>query len=182
MLETLVETAEQIRRCRPDVHFLVPVAPGLALEDISKAFSGLRDVWPIETAVTDIYEIARACQAIVTVSGTVTLQVALAGTPMAIFYKLSPLTYAVGRRLVRVDHIGLANIVAGKRIVREFVQDEATPENLSSEVLKLIGDIKYARKIRNELALVREKLGEPGCSARVARMLLDMVKIGVRES
>ena len=175
MLETLVQTAEQISARRPGVHFLVPIAAGLPASEITDRFSKLTNITFVAADDLSIYETAKACDAIVTVSGTVTLQVALTGTPMVIFYKLAPLSYAIGRKLVRVDHIGLANIVAGKRVVREFVQGEATPENLAGEALKLIEDGEYAQSIRSELSDVREKLGESGCSTRVARMLLNLV-------
>lgn len=182
MLGTLVETAQRIRQLRPDVHFIVPVAAGLAQEEIEKRFAGLSKVWFLDSGTADIYEIARACDSIVSVSGTVTLQVALVGTPMTIFYKLAPFTYAIGRRLVRVDHIGLANIVAGKEVVREFVQNDAHPDNLAAEAVRMIEDDAYAQSIRSELAEVSKKLGEPGCSIRVAGMLLDMIDTRVRGS
>jgi lipid-A-disaccharide synthase len=118
--------------------------------------------------------VADCCDAILSVSGTVTLQIALVGTPMVILYKAAPLTYAVGSRLVRVEHFGLANIVAGKRIVQELVQDQADPETLGNEILRLLDDAEYAMTMRRELRRVRELLGAPGCSRKVAAMASEM--------
>ena len=174
MLETLVAAAQLIHKRRPDIRFLVPIAAGLPPEEIRLRFPKELPIDFISSEKMSIYAIARACDAILTVSGTVTLQVALTGTPMAIFYKLSPLSYAIGKRLVRVDHIGLANIVAGKGVVREFIQNDATPENLADEALKLVEDEEYASEIRDGLASIQDRLGQPGCSERVARMLLEM--------
>ena len=174
MLETLVAAAQLIHKRRPDIRFLVPIAAGLPLEEVRRHFPKELPIDFISSEEMSIYAIARACDAILTVSGTVTLQVALTGTPMAIFYKLSPLSYAIGKRLVRVDHIGLANIVAGKGVVREFIQNDATPENLADEALKLVEDEEYASEIRDGLASIQDRLGQPGCSERVARMLLEM--------
>ncbi len=174
MLETLVAAGRLIHARRPDIRFLVPIAAGLQPEAIRTRFPKDLPVDFVSSDEMSIYATARACDAILTVSGTVTLQIALTGTPMAILYKLSPLSYAIGKHLVCVEHIGLANIVAGKGVVREFIQDDATPENLATEALMLIEDEEYAKGIREELASVQHRLGQPGCSERVARMLLEM--------
>ena len=175
MLETLVAATQLIHERRPDIRFLVPIAAGLPPEEIRLRFPKELPIEFVSSEELTIYETARACDAILTVSGTVTLQVALTGTPMAIFYKLSPLSYAIGKHLVRVDHIGLANIVAGKGVVREFIQDAATPENLADEALKLIDDETYATAMSEEFVAVQHRLGQPGCSRRVAQMLLNML-------
>lgn len=182
MLATLVEAADRIRQLRPDIHFVVPVAAGLPHEAVSGPFAAQSNISFIDAGKEDIYDIAGACDAIISVSGTVTLQIALAGTPLAIFYKVAPLTYAIGRWLIRLDHIGLVNIVAGRQVAREFIQAEATAENLAAEAVRLIEDKAYARSVRRGLAEVRLKLGEPGCSSRVAHMLLDMVGIQPQEN
>ena len=130
----------------------------------------------VTSGAASIYAVSSSCDSIVTVSGTVTLQAGLSGTPMAIFYKLSPLSYAIGKHLVRVEHFGLPNIVAGERIVPEFLQEMATPQALAAEVLHVLQDDDYAGKIRAGLRRMRLKLGEPGCSGRVARMLLTLLR------
>jgi lipid-A-disaccharide synthase len=175
MLETLVAAAELILAGQPDTHFLVPVAGTLKKEDIQAKFPQAFPVSLIEAAEASIYTVAGSCDAILSVSGTVTLQVALAGTPMAILYKMSPVSFAIAKRLVRVDHVGLPNIVAGQRIVPEFIQDQATPHVLADEVLHVLTDDRYAESIKEALRKVRVGLGAPGCSARVADMLLDML-------
>ena len=94
---------------------------------------------------------------------------------MAIFYKASPLTYEIGRRLVKVDHFGLPNIVAGRRVAPEFLQEMATPRTLADEALHVLSDVSYAEAMKDGLRTVQSELGEPGCSTRVAEMLLDML-------
>jgi len=175
MLETLVETANLVYEKRPDVHFLVPVADSLSQPEIQSKFPASLPVSFIESSTANIYDVAGCCDTILSVSGTVTLQVALAGTPMAIFYKASPLTYAIGKRLIRVEHFGLPNIVAGARIVPEFLQDMASPQALSDEALRVLNDSAYAAEIRAGLQKVHDKLGEAGCSMRVAEMLFDIL-------
>ncbi len=175
MLETLVASAQLIHDEEPNVHFLVPIANSLK-KDEGKAQFGLElPVTFVEAGDATIYDVARLCGTILTVSGTVTLQVALAGTPMVIFYKMSPVTYAIGKRLVKVAHAGLPNIVANKRVVPEFIQNEATPQALASEALHVLNDPSYADTMKAALQTVQKQLGNPGCSARVAEMLFDLL-------
>lgn len=177
MLDTLVQTAEKIQVLRPDVHFVVPVAPGLTRETIAGKFPPELKVTFVESEDADIYAVSRACNLVISVSGTVTLQVALTGTPMTIFYKMSPVSYEIGRKLVKIEHVGLPNIVAGKEIVREFLQHDATADNLAGEAIRLLEDEQYALNMRNQLGQMQRKLGEPGCSERVARMLSELLSV-----
>ena len=174
ILETLVETATQIYRKKPDLKFLVPVAPSLSRDDIEQKFSG-KDL-PVYIVEDNIYEVATACHAVLTVSGTVTLQLALVGTPMAILYKVAPLSYAIGKRLISIEFAGLTNIVAGRGIVREFIQDDAQPEKMREEILRLLDDQEYISMMHRNLQEVRQLLGEPGCSVRVAEIAAAMAE------
>ncbi len=187
MLETLAESAQLIHDRFPDVHFLVPIANSLTIDEIKSQFpfdlpvsfieSGIVESDVIESDRATIYAVAGTCDTILTVSGTVTLQIALVGTPMAIFYKASPLTYEIGKRLVQVDCFGLPNIVVNQRVVPEFLQETATPQVLADEALHVLNDIGYAEAMKEGLRTVQGELGEPGCSGRVAEMLLDMLEL-----
>lgn len=172
-LDVMLAAAERIREKRPDAVFLLPVAPTVNREEIENALASR--TLPVTFVEGNIYDTANACDAVLAVSGTVTLQVALVGTPMAIVYRMAPLTYAIGKRLVKVPFIGLANIVAGKGVVREFIQETATAENLAAEILCILDDPDYSRRIRTGLTKVRERLGEPGCAGRVASMLFALL-------
>lgn len=176
MLDTLVASAQLIYAKQPETHFLVPVADTLSRAEIQSHFPVGFPVTFIDSEEASIYDVASSCDTILTVSGTVTLQIALVGTPMAILYKASPLTYEIGKRLVRVDHFGLPNIVAGRRVVPEFLQAMATPEALAGEVLHVLTDAGYAETIKDGLRKVHSKLGEPGCSTRVAEMLFEIIR------
>ena len=122
-----------------------------------------------------IHDLIRACDAVISVSGTVTLEVALIGTPMVIIYKLAPLTYMLAKRLVKVTHIGLCNIVSGETVVKELIQHEATPEKIAAEIGAILGNAVYRDAIRNKLAEVRAKLGCGGASKNVAQRMLEMI-------
>jgi lipid-A-disaccharide synthase len=175
MLKTLVEAADLIRLRHPDIHFLVPIANTLTTAEVSASFTEDLSVSFVESGQASIYEVARSCDTVLTVSGTVTLQIALTETPMAILYKLSPMSYYIGRMLVRVKHFGLPNIVAGESIVPEYLQDMATPQALADEALHVLNDCTYSEETREGLRKMKARLGAPGCSTRVAEMLFDMI-------
>lgn len=172
---TLLETARELQERKPDIRFLLPVAPSL-----SKQFfvEQLRDCnLPIEIVEENIYETASACDAILSVSGTVTLQITLVKIPLVILYKMAPLSFAIGKRLIKVAYAGLTNIIAGKEIAREFIQDAATPTALSNEVVRMLDDQAYRLKMQKDLTAVAEQMGAPGCSAKVARIVADMTAV-----
>ncbi len=107
-------------------------------------------------------------------SGTATLENALLGIPMVVAYKMSWPTYFLARALVKVPYIAMANILAGQRIVPELIQKEASPEGLAQALLELWGKPETYLKIRQELIVLRKKLGSPGVSERVARLMLEL--------
>jgi lipid-A-disaccharide synthase len=110
-------------------------------------------------------------------SGTATLQAAIIGTPMVIAYKSPWLTYLLARLLVRVDSIGLANIVAGTPFIPELIQHRATPQNLADEARRILDGAAYRDGMRAEMARVRALLGAPGASARAAAVVLDQLRL-----
>jgi lipid-A-disaccharide synthase len=91
---------------------------------------------------------------------------------MVVVYRLSPLTYRLGRRFVHVDTFAMVNLIAGRRIVPELIQDDCTPENVSREVLSLLTDAARFEETRAALRDVRQKLGAPGASGRAAEAVL----------
>lgn len=121
------------------------------------------------------YDALNGCDAVITVSGTATLEVALLGVPMAIVYRLAPLSYWLGRLLVRIPFIGLPNILAGKSVVREFIQHDASPENIAGEIGRLLREPEYAEAMRRELRRLKDALGERNGSVELARLAAGML-------
>lgn len=122
------------------------------------------------------YDIMAHADALVVTSGTATLEAGILGTPMVIVYRTSPLTYRIGRALVRVPHLGMINIVAGERVVPELLQAEVTPERIAAEIAGVLDDPVRAAVIREKLAAAKARLGEPGAAGRAARIALDMIR------
>jgi lipid-A-disaccharide synthase len=166
--ETLVESAALILAKKPQTRFIIPIAPSLDPELIRQRLAGCP--LPITLSQESIYAVASACDAVLCVSGTVTLQTALCRTPMAVLYKAATLSYLVGSLLVKIPHFSLVNIVAETEVVREFLQHQANPQALSAEILRLLEDQDYRGSVKKGLEAVCKKLGEPGTSRRVALM------------
>ena len=172
LLPVMRDAAAQISRQLREAQFVVARAP--SLDD--RLFSSVR--WtgtkPIEVlARTD--DVLAVADVAVTASGTATVQAALHGRPMVVVYRLSPLTYRLGRRFVHVDTFAMVNLIAGRRIVPELIQDDCTPENVSREVLSLLTDAARFEATRAALKDVRQKLGAPGASGRAAEAVLAMI-------
>jgi lipid-A-disaccharide synthase len=170
LLPVLEAASREIQTAQPDVQFLLARAPSLPDE----IFRSLAVASPRIAVVIDrTDDVLEAADVVVTASGTATIQTAIHGKPMAIVYRLSPLTYAVGRRLVRLSSYGMVNLVAGRQIVPELIQDVCTPSSVAREVIDLLTNQARAELMRADLATVRAALGGPGASDRAARATLS---------
>lgn len=176
LFSTIVHSAKRLMEERPAIQFILPLASTLAERDVA---SIREEGVPVVIVPGRSLEVMDACDGIITVSGTVTLEIALKGVPMVIIYRVSPLTYALGKRLVRVDHIGLCNIVAGERVVPELIQDDAEPGAICREIGRFLNDREYAASVSRKLLEVRSRLGEPGAADRVARRALSLCGVEV---
>ena len=176
ILPNLVRAAGLIAARVPEAQRLVARAPHLD----GALFQPLAD-WPSDARRPVLLEnaadaiLASADMAIVA-SGTVTVQAALHGCPMVVVYRLAPLTYRLGKPFVHVDTYAMANLVAGRRVVPELIQDAFTPEAVASEALQVLTDPARAAAIRAELATVRSRLGDEGASRRAAEEVLAVAR------
>ena len=173
ILPTILAAAALLHVRFPELQFVMPLASTLCEDDIRPHLNS-SGITPIVTTER-IHDLIRGCDAIVSVSGTVTLEIALVGTPMVIIYKLAPLTYHVARRVVKIKHIGLCNIVADRSIVKELIQDQANPEAIAAEVTMILSDETYRTTMNTDLASICEKLGGGGAALRTALLALDLI-------
>jgi lipid-A-disaccharide synthase len=167
LLPPMAELARRWRTARPEVQWVLPVAPTL---DPAFVRDHLGEA-PVLLVQDRTYAARAYADAALVASGTATLETALLGTPFAIVYKLNALTYQIARRIVKVPYFGLANVVAGREVAVELLQDEVNAERLDLELARLL-DPDVARRVRAELGEVRGHLGEPGAAGRVAEDLL----------
>jgi lipid-A-disaccharide synthase len=168
----MLEAAQHIRQQRPEVQFVIPLAS--SLQD-SPIFAEPLPPY-IHLIRRQTYETINAADAIVTASGTVTVETAILETPMIITYIVSPLTYWLGRRFIKVPFIGMVNLIAGKQVVPELIQQTVTPERIAEEVLMLLQDTERLLTMKQELRQVHQKLGEPGAADRAAETIAHVVE------
>jgi len=167
-----------IRERVPNAQFVVAAAPNLGDELFAPFIEGQGRSRPvIVRGRTD--DVLAASDAVITASGTATVQAALHERPMVVVYRLSPLTYRLGKPFVRVDTYAMANLVAGKRIVPELIQEDFTPERVAAETVRFLTDGELHARTRDELRRVREKLGDPGASGRAADAVLAVARTHV---
>ena len=173
ILPDLVAAADLIRAAVPGVQFVVARAPHL--DDRLFAAASNASV-PVVVVEGETNSVLAASDVVLTASGTATVQTALHDKPMVIVYRLSPMTYRLGRRLVTVGAIGMVNLIAGEKIVPELVQGSFTPEAVAREAISMLTDPGRAARIRERLGCVRARLGGPGASRRAAEAILRLVR------
>lgn len=168
--------AARILSGQMDVHFILSVAPGAPRPVVESIYAPFKETLSAEIDTEGARSVFARTRLVVAASGTVTLEAAVAGTPLVIIYKISPLSYRVGKALIRVPNIGLVNLIAGKEIAPELIQDEANPETIAATVKRLITDPASLEAMRLAFADVRRRLGDPGASDRVADIAMEIMK------
>jgi lipid-A-disaccharide synthase len=155
------------------VQFVLPLAPTLPpafVQDILQRF-------PVRVRVVeeDIYDAIALADAAIVASGTATLETALLGAPMVVIYKISGLSYAIGKRFIKVDYISLVNLIAGQAVVPELIQQDANPVRIAAEVRELIVNENARQRMKESFTALRGKLGDPGASRRTAGIAAGML-------
>ena len=171
LVPVIAEALPRIVGRVPGVQFIAACAPGRHDEEFAPlvaASPGLPLVYDRTDAVL------AASDVVVTASGTATAQTALHERPMVVIYKLSPLTYALGKPLVTIDTYAMPNLVAGSRIVPELIQEGCTPQAVADETVSFLLDRDRWTRTHARLAETRAKLGPPGSAARVAAAVLEV--------
>jgi len=171
ILPDLVDAARLIRLTIPAVQFVCARAPHLD----DRLFDRARQVDAFRIVEGDTDTVLASSDVALTASGTATVQAALHDTPMVVVYRLSRLTYRIVRRLVNVDAVAMVNLIAGRRLVPELIQEAFTPDAVAKEAVSMLTDSGRASQIREGLADVRRKLGGPGASRRAAEAILRIV-------
>jgi lipid-A-disaccharide synthase len=173
-LPIIREACVRIHR-ESQAQFVVAAAPGTNL-------ASLREGWPADLPVKIIvgqtYNALASADAAIVSSGTATIEAALLNVPMVVIYRVTPLTAALAKPLVRTPFFSMVNLIAGKRAVPELIQNDFTPERTSAEVLRLLNDQSAREGIRRDLAEVRHRLGPPGAIDRAADAILQLLGAG----
>ena len=161
-IDDFVATAKELQRRTPGLEVLVSVAPTVALDSAR---------CPFRLVHSASLSVLRAADAALCKSGTTTLEAAIADCPLVVAYRTGRISFALAKRLVKVPNIGLVNVVAGREVAREFIQDDIVPSRIADVLSELlIKDGQRRWEVLSGLAEVRAKLGTPGAADRVARM------------
>jgi lipid-A-disaccharide synthase len=180
ILPTMLDTAYLISKTRPDIQFVLVIAPNRDPNEGQRIISQ-REANSRPPALRVIHHETRealaASDAAAIASGTATLEAALLGTPMVIVYKESPINWHVLGRLIHIDNYGLVNLVAGHEVVTELMQTELNGERLAPELLRVL-EPEINQNVRGELRSVSAKLGKAGASQRAAEKILEFLRAG----
>jgi lipid-A-disaccharide synthase len=168
-LPVMLDAAELIAKQVPGTRFFLPIASP-TLRGLVEQHEGAAGVTLLDGQA---YDVIHAADAAIVCSGSATLETGCAGTPLVIMYRTSALTYLIARRLVRVEHIGMINILAGERVAPEYIQRAARPEPIARDVIRFLTDEAHAAATRAKLLAARTKLGPPGAAGRAARAVLN---------
>lgn len=171
LIGAMLEAARGLARER-EVQFVLIRASTIEPGQLERAVAELP--FTVRIADGDTYNMLAAADLVWVASGTATLEAGLLKKPMVITYRLSPLSYWLGRRLIRVEHIGMVNIIAGERVVPELVQSDVTAERILAETRRLLRP-EVHRAVAAKLEAVRRRLGPPGAPGRVADMAMQLL-------
>jgi lipid-A-disaccharide synthase len=168
-LPVMLQAAQLIQKEQPDVQLILlkakNLSPGIFTSHLNFAPRGMR-------TSEDYYNALNACDAAIVCSGTATLETGLMTKPMVVVYKTSWLTWFIGRMLVKIPYIALVNIVAERKLAEELLQNNASPEAIAEETLKLLEPAR-ALKVRQDLSCIKTILGASGASQRAAGIVVE---------
>lgn len=173
LLPVFIQAAEKLHAFLPNTHFLISKAPHLSEEDYTKELANVSFSYTLSAEnMHNLITVADFCWV---TSGTATLETTLGLTPYIIAYKTTWLTYFLARHLITIPYIGLANIIAGEKIIPEFIQHDAHPETIAHETKFILENPDAKKTMVAKLQSVKEKLGEPGAASRVARAIMSFL-------
>ncbi|MCA9733657.1 MAG: lipid-A-disaccharide synthase [Deferribacteres bacterium] len=170
LLPTMLETAKLLEQQTEQLQVIIAQSSNLSTQLYEQYLAAipLKNCLLLQNVTYSIMKHSMAC---IVASGTATLETGCFETPMAIVYRVSPLTYAIGKVVVKLKNIGLVNIVAGESVVPEFVQNDFKPENVATYIENMLTDMESAQNVRSKLSMVRSKLGHIGASQKVAKLI-----------
>lgn len=176
LFPTMIETARRLLAEHPSLRFQAPAASAKLANKMRELMAKAKV--PEDTITItqgDSHALMQKAACGVIASGTATLEAAYYGLPYCLVYRIAWPTYFMGKMLVKIDYIGLVNILANKLVVEEFIQGDADPCNLQQALERFLADPEHTAKVQSELAETASKLGDPGCHHRAAKCIADVL-------
>jgi lipid-A-disaccharide synthase len=173
LLPPLLEASRLLLQEMPELQFIIPLAPGLSPSILSPY---LQDIsLPVKIVEGWTYDVMNLSDLLITASGTATLEGAILEKPMVIIYRVSFLSYLIGRALIQVDHIGLVNLVAEEKIAPELIQKDVTPQKIAEEAVRILRDPILYQRMTRAMSGLRKRLGQPGAAKRAAQIVVSLL-------
>lgn len=175
LLDIMLEAVEEAEKTHASIQVFLPRAHTIPRELLEEKIANHN----VNVTITEgrNYDLMAICDAAIAASGTATLETAIMDLPTILVYKVSPLTYAIGKRVVKIPYVGLPNIVAGREVIPELIQKEATSQNVARELSKLMDDSAYYKEMKESLRQVTRDLGGSGAVERVATLIGEMAMV-----
>lgn len=170
LLPVMISAVQLIKEQIPDAQFVLSLASSLSHDDLREHL-----ITSIQVIENNTYNVLPLCDAAITASGTATLEIALHQVPMVIIYKMAPLSYWLGTKLIKTPFIGLCNLVAEEKVALELIQHSAIADKIAHEIIRLIREQQYRQATLHKLARIKHKLGGGGGSQKAAKVALDML-------
>jgi len=173
ILPIMLESCRILNPRIKNLRLLLGLAPTIKKEKVESLMGSVN--LPVTIAENLTYDVMKHSNLLLITSGSATLECAILGTPFLVLYRTSFWTYLVAKNLISIPHIALANVVAGKKIVPEFIQKKAIPQKIADEMYDILNDEKRYKTVQNELEKVKGKLGEEGASRKAAQIVTGML-------
>lgn len=174
VLPILLDTAKLLKQEKPDLQFVLPVASTINKDNLAP-FADDMEKLNVTTTDEPFYDVIQSCDVILSASGTAILEIGLLEVPMVIVFKIAPLSHYILSKMVSIKFLGLVNIIPNKEVVKEFIQQNAIPEDIAKEALRLLNDKEYYDSMKHELSLIRQQLGGGEGSKNIAKLAYTMM-------
>ncbi len=176
LLPVMLASAEELYKKNNKLKFMLSIASSIDEEMVYETVQKYSKAVKYEFISESVKKIFEKCSFVIAASGTVTLEAALAGIPMLIIYRVSSITYLLGKLLTKIKHISLVNLIAGEEVVPELLQDDVSSANIAETAHRMINDTGEFEKIKEKLIELRKILGGPGASERLAEIAVRMIQ------
>ncbi|MFO7556100.1 MAG: lipid-A-disaccharide synthase, partial [Desulfobacterales bacterium] len=180
-LPVMIDAARILFKKIKTIRFIISLAPDVEGKQVEEIVGKYKGKACFEIVTGDVKKIFEKSRVVVAASGTVTLESAISGTPVVIIYKVSPVSYWLGKAMIRVNHIGLVNLIAGREIVPELIQEAASSKRIAETVFEMLSDPSRLQRLSLELLGIRDRLGGSGASERVADIAFRMLERSRRQ-
>jgi len=175
LLPVMIQTAEMMVKKMDRLKFMIPVSNSVNKQNVMNILNTYQKHSSINLVYNDLNKVFNESKFLIASSGTVTLEAVIADVPLIIIYKISPISYKIGKYVVKINNFGLPNLIAGKEVIPELLQEDVNPETLSGLVMGYLNDSSKIDMMKKDFRKIRNKIGSSGASEKTANLALKMI-------